>query len=204
MLSRRILTAGGIAIGSLVLSLSGMAGVSASRTIVTGAHSGGSCFKMSRAVRGQRAVKKVKNVPTRCPPRSVYRQWNHVTYSGNLASKQAPRASWNCTVYAGDPTWSDKGYVVSGEGAQFCSGVGWAKQRVRVALETYEGLGVWQIRVRDGTAFSNADSSDYTVYWDCAGSGTQTYRTVVDGYAQSGGASQSVQSENDPRLTCNS
>jgi hypothetical protein len=150
--------------------------------------------------------------PVPCPPASVYTKWAHVSYSGTAGGKRqgtsnrksavGATASWTCTVYASDPFWEDTGYVIGGEGAQFCSGAGWAPQRIRVAIETYLGLGFWEIRVRDGTSWSYSDSSDYTVYWDCAGSGTQTYRVVVDGYAQGGNAEQSVQSENDPRWTC--
>jgi hypothetical protein len=121
-----------------------------------------------------------------------------------LAAPDAPDASWNCTVYASDPFWSDYGYVIGGEGSQFCSGTGWAQERVRVAVQWYLGAGLWSNRARDGSSFTSSDTSGWTTYYDCSGTGTHTYRIVVDGYARSGNSSQSVQSENDARLTCES
>jgi hypothetical protein len=119
------------------------------------------------------------------------------------AGRDLPDASWNCTVYAGDPTWSTKNIVIDAEGTQICSGNGWAPQRVRVTLQTYKGLGIWQNRNQNGTPFRNAQIVDYILSTVCKGWGTQTYRTVVDGYEQNGNYHQAVQSGGQPRLTCN-
>jgi hypothetical protein len=105
-------------------------------------------------------------------------------------------------VKAGDPYWYLKYTDVGGTGSQSCTGTGWKPQRVRVAIETYSGFGIWKIEIRDGDAFTDNNPISYPLTWDCRGSGTQTYRTVVDGYAAGGGSSASVQSGSQPRFTC--
>jgi hypothetical protein len=108
---------------------------------------------------------------------------------------------WTCTTYAFNPEWADPGYVIEGYGAQSCSGSGWQPHRVRVAVEWYLGLGFWSIRARDGSSFTNNVVTDWTTYYDCANTGTHTYRTVTDGYIAGGVFVDTVASGSE-RMTC--
>lgn len=117
---------------------------------------------------------------------------------------QVPGAApqdWVCTTYSGAPTWTDPGHVLAGFGAQSCSGSGWAPQRVRVAVQWHLFLGVWSNRARDGSPFTNNSYTDWTTYYDCTGTGTHTYRTVVDGYKEGGAVVLTVASGSEQR-TC--
>lgn len=138
----------------------------------------------------------------------MYTKWAHESYSGTAraGSTDAPAATFNCTVYTSDPYWSDQGYVVGGEGAQLCSGVGYQEQYIEVAIQTYIGLGYWDTRVK--VPMENWSASDFVnldIYWECTGSGTQTYRIVTNGWAANGlYQSPAVVSGNYLRMTCKS
>lgn len=129
-----------------------------------------------------------------------------VSGKATSAAGITPAASFVCTIYASDPSVEDgttsKAYVMMGNGLQLCSGAGYANQKITVAIQTYIGLGLWDNRVVVPTAWSSADVVSESAYWDCTGSGTQTYRIVTTGWAASGDYGASVQSENYLRVTC--
>lgn len=122
-----------------------------------------------------------------------------------------PAQEFICSVYASDPYIEDGettssgqelAYVMGGDGSQACSGSGWQNQKITVAIQTYIGLGFWDNRVVVPTNWSAEPFIDESAYWDCTGSGTQTYRIVTTGWAASGDYGASVQSQNDMRVTC--
>jgi hypothetical protein len=115
----------------------------------------------------------------------------------------APNAEWVCTVYASDP-WLENSQI-HGEGTQLCSGVGWENTAIRITIQRYAGVGIWNNRYQFTSPWEgvpDGDWIDYIVWWGCTGSGTQTYRIVTDGWAQSGFYTQSVQSANYLRVAC--
>jgi hypothetical protein len=120
--------------------------------------------------------------------------------TSTAATPSAALASWVCTVYASDP-WKS-GSEIEGDGWQSCSGTGYAPARIKVTIQRYVGLGIWNNRYQYPGDWTSADFDQATIWYDCSGDGTRTYRIVTDGYAQSGAYHQAVQSLNYLRVSC--
>lgn len=116
-----------------------------------------------------------------------------------------PAVDYVCTL-GSSIGWSDPGYVVEASGSQFCSGSGYQPQRVRVAVQWYLGLGLWSNRARDGSSFANGhtDYVAWNTYYDCAGTGTHTYRAAVDGYVNNSGSVRATDDSPGANGTCKS
>lgn len=119
-------------------------------------------------------------------------------YSGAGAEQRAA-APWNCTVVTDDP--HKFANTIDGEASQFCSGVGWAPQRIVVSIQRLRWYGWQTVASRDsGDVWVDFVSRD--LLYDCGGTGTYTYRVVGTGYAAGGTRSLSVQSQNTLRVAC--
>ena len=108
-------------------------------------------------------------------------------------------AAWVCTVYASDP-WKS-GSEIEGDGWQSCSGAGYAPSHIKVSIQRSRWYG-WQTMWSYTSPWTSADWDSATVWYDCSGDGTYTYRVVTTGWAQGGQYSQSVQSLNYLRVSC--
>ncbi len=121
--------------------------------------------------------------------------------------KVAPAADWVCTVYASDPSKTTyQGHAsIEGEGSQFCSGSGWENTAIRITIQRYAGVGIWNNKYQWTSPWEGVPEGDWIdefIYYYCSGSGTQTYRVVTDGWAVSGWYTDSVQSLNYLRVSC--
>jgi hypothetical protein len=116
-----------------------------------------------------------------------------------------PAVDYVCTL-GSSIGWSDPGYVVEASGSQTCSGSDYQPQRVRVAVQWYLGLGLWSNRARDGSSFANGYKSfvAWNTYYDCAGTGTHTYRAAVDGYVDGNNNVRATDDSPGYRGTCKS
>lgn len=117
----------------------------------------------------------------------------------SAASPAAALASWVCTVFASDP-WKN-GSEIEGDGWQSCSGAGYAPSHIKVSIQRSRWYG-WQTMWSYTSPWTSDDWDSATVWYDCSGDGTYTYRVVTTGWAQSGRYSQSVQSLNYLRVSC--
>jgi hypothetical protein len=121
-----------------------------------------------------------------------------VTYGrpGDTASAATMASIINCTLYASDPFGA-----VNGNGWQQCTASTY--QELDVTLQRQRWYG-WQ-NMDVGSADVGASYVEADAYWNCAGSGTYTYRIVSNGYfvdADGRPYSSAVQSLNYYRITC--
>jgi hypothetical protein len=80
-------------------------------------------------------------------------------FETDLATNQvtvAPASSndGNCTIYASDP-YKESGHI-KGDGSQFCSG-NYHLQRIKVTIEQYRGLGIWDKKASVGYTGMDAE-----------------------------------------------
>lgn len=124
------------------------------------------------------------------------------TFAATAASKSASlaAASWVCSVYASDPTKFAN--TIEGEGFQSCAGAGWGPQRLKVTIQRYLGLGAWQNKASIDSGNVWIDFVQRDRIYNCAGTGSQQYRVISDGWAVNGAYHLAVQSANYLRVTC--
>ncbi|TMR93045.1 hypothetical protein [Nonomuraea basaltis] len=111
------------------------------------------------------------------------------TYEGGSPTTGDQRASaprWRCFLYVSDPTFKKRNgqWQVEGTGRQSCTGAGYIPQGPRLTLQRYLGLGIWRNVFRTSIAWSHGGYAETRTGWRCAGSGSEEYRWVVDGFAQ--------------------
>jgi hypothetical protein len=123
---------------------------------------------------------------------------------GRVVSNPSPAsnqlASWVCTVHASD-AWKVSS-TIYGDGWQGCSGTGYEQTALRVTLQRYAGLGIWNNRVQEDVGFSNSDWISKSISYNCSGTGTETYRILVDGWAVYGLYKETAQSSKYLIMTC--
>lgn len=129
------------------------------------------------------------------PGRAVIGSWDDVESTSGAEPSQA----WNCTAYASDP--SKVRLQIRGEGSQFCSGVGWSPQKVRVQIQRQRWWG-WQTVSSSESGYQYNDFITRAPAYNCFETGTYAYRIVTTGWVQGGARSVSAQSMNYLRTTC--
>jgi hypothetical protein len=118
---------------------------------------------------------------------------------GALTSATAT-ASWVCTIYASDPWFTPP--EIEGDGWQSCTGAGYSPTHIKVTIQAYMGLGLWNARYSYTSPWTSSNWDQATVYYNCTGHGRYTYRIVTDGWAQGGLYHSAVQSLNYLQVTC--
>lgn len=115
----------------------------------------------------------------------------------------APNVSWICTVYASDPKVAihNNKQAIEGEGWQSCTGSAYWQTAIKVTVQKYKGLGLWNNLYQYNSGYTSSPWLERIVWWYCtSGNGWQTYRIVTDGYQ--GTYHQAVQSLNYLRAYC--
>jgi hypothetical protein len=128
--------------------------------------------------------------------------WDKAPFPNTVTVKNG-KASYTCTVFASDVYWSQQGVELYGDGDQICSGTGFNQSALRVTIQRYAGLGVWNNKARVDIPLGNwSNSLSHRAYYNCNGTGTETYRVVVDGYAAYGNSHLSDVSNTYKQVTC--
>lgn len=128
--------------------------------------------------------------------------WDKAPFPNTITVKSG-KASYTCTVFASDVYWQQQGVELYGDGDQICSGTGFNQSALRVTIQRYAGLGVWNNRARVDIPLG--DWSNFLTrraYYNCNGTGTETYRVIVDGYAAYGNSHLSDVSNTYKQVTC--
>lgn len=102
--------------------------------------------------------------------------------SPSPATTKARPASvpWICSVYASDPEQAHDEII--GNGWQSCSGTGYEDTQIRVTVQKYWHLGIWNNVKQVDSGWSSSYWLDRYVYADCV-SGKHEYRVITDGWA---------------------
>ncbi|MEV4170470.1 hypothetical protein [Nonomuraea sp. NPDC049709] len=132
--------------------------------------------------------------PTPDPRAELVPAWDapgpqgETAYEGDSPPAEEQRAAppWRCFLYVSDPTFKKRNghWQVEGTGRQSCVGAGYTPQGPRLTLQRYLGLGLWRNVFRTTIAWSQGGYAEIRTGWKCAGSGSEEYRWVVDGFAK--------------------
>lgn len=112
-----------------------------------------------------------------------------------------PAYQYVCSVYAGDP-YFEYGTRVHGWGYQSCSGSDWGPQNVQITIQTEAWLGYWNNRQQGQSGYTYVAFDENHQYFYCGGTGTYTYRVVIDAWVRGGQYKASGQSRNYYVVSC--
>jgi hypothetical protein len=107
---------------------------------------------------------------------------------------------WICSIYASNP-WKT-GYYIQGDGWQSCTGTGFTTTDLKVTIQRYLGLGLWQNKASITKSNSYSAWLEAVPSYYCRGTGNEAYRIVTDGWAVYTRYHAAVQSQNSLRVTC--
>lgn len=119
--------------------------------------------------------------------------------SRNTTGLKSP--AFICSISASNPQ-QYRTFYVRGSGLQSCAGSGWQPQNVKVTIQKYKTLGIWNNIASDTTGWVNIKFASKTVSKNCKSLGVQTYRIVVDAYVTYGRQKKSAQSADYVRFKC--
>lgn len=113
----------------------------------------------------------------------------------------APAYSYVCRIYVADPYFEYFTYV-TGWGRQSCSGSDWPPQNVQITIQTEAWAGYWNNRQQGQSGYTYNAYDENSQSYDCRGTGTYTYRVVIDAFVRGGQYKRSAQSTNYYVVTC--
>ena len=122
----------------------------------------------------------------------------------SAAYRATPAPPWTCTNHV-QPT-QVQGTAMSVNGLQVCSGdPGWRLQRVIVTIEKQlwpAWIGRWETMGTTDSGDINEESVERTAFYDCKGTGTNTFRGRVEGMAGNGLYSSSAYTSSQATINC--